>query len=1217
MAIPNGTFGYPTLAADPPNPAVGTILFYVKTDGNAYIIGSSGPPTAIGSVSAVTGLTGDVSASGPGNVAATVNYVGGQSAANIAAAVVLVESATSSNVPSTLVERDLAGNFVAGTITASLNGNASTASSAVTSISFTGPLAGDVTGNQSTTHVALVGGQTASSVAAAAVAVSNAASINTPGTLVLRDGTGSFVAGTIMAAFVGNLTGNVTGNVSGSAASFTGSLAGDVSGTQSATIVQKIQGFAVNSVAPMDAQLFIYNSTSNQWNPTSVSGDVSINHSGVTSIASTIVTGKVLTGYAIGANTPISATDTILGAFEKIQGQLSASMGSSITALTGDVVATGPGSVAATIQPNVVTNSKLAQATADTLKGNNTGSTANVADLTVSQVNTMLGTVTVVGAIDGQSPSANGLVISGNDIYAQSASATVPGMVNLTSQTFAGTKTFSTLVTSVLQSASSNPAASGVIRLANGDAIAWRNSGNSADILLEPHADGILQYGSVDLVNLSATQVLTNKSLAAGSNTITGLTNANLSGSAGITGLNLATNTVTNNNLAQMAANTVKANTSAIPATPVDTALGTVTEATSSVLTLVGWADATIGSPTIQVLQSSTSQSGYLSSTDWNTFNNKQVAGNYITALTGDVVASGPGSAAATVQKIQGFLVDSSAPHDGYFLIYNNGTSRYVPLAMSGDATLADTGALTLATVNSNVGSFGSSTAIPTFTVNAKGLITAASTAAVVAPAGTLTGTTLASNVVNSSLTSVGTIVSGVWNGTALTAAYMLPLANNDIYVGNASNQPAAVAMSGDVAIVASGVTTIQANVVSNSKLAQMAADTLKGNNTGSTANAADLTVSQVNTMLGTITSLTGDITASGPGASAATVVALQGHSVSNSAPSDAQILIWVSGTSKWTPVSVSGDITTTDAGVTTLGKIQGTSISGTTGSGNVVLSASPTLTGTIAAVNANFSGLVSITDAATNALTVNSTSFVVDSVNNAIGIGLQPATNVMIDGINTTLASKLVQMTGYGVGSNTGYRGRFARGTLLSPAAVQAGDILNTLSGRGYGASQFAAASTGVINVVAGETFTNTSNQTYLQFSVTPTASVTSAEHMRVAATGVTLGPQSASTDLHTVNGGWIRTTRTTTASLTVDTTTTDDIIFCNQSAGITITLPTPTNGRTIVIKDISGTAQTNNITVARHATENIEGLAASKVLYTNFGSWTFCADGTNWWMV
>jgi hypothetical protein len=72
--------------------------------------------------------------------------------------------------------------------------------------------------------------------------------------------------------------------------------------------------------------------------------------------------------------------------------------------------------------------------------------------------------------------------------------------------------------------------------------------------------------------------------------------------------------------------------------------------------------------------------------------------------------------------------------------------------------TGAGTISLTLDTVNTNTGSFGSSTSIPSFDVNAKGLITAAGSHAVVAPAGTLTGTTLASNVLNSSLTSVGTL---------------------------------------------------------------------------------------------------------------------------------------------------------------------------------------------------------------------------------------------------------------------------------------------------------------------------------------------------------------------------------------------------------------------------------------------------------------------------
>ena len=69
-----------------------------------------------------------------------------------------------------------------------------------------------------------------------------------------------------------------------------------------------------------------------------------------------------------------------------------------------------------------------------------------------------------------------------------------------------------------------------------------------------------------------------------------------------------------------------------------------------------------------------------------------------------------------------------TSPADGSMLLYDTGTSKWIDNVMSGDATLADTGAFTLATVNSNVGQFGSSTSIPVVTVNAKGLVTAVST---------------------------------------------------------------------------------------------------------------------------------------------------------------------------------------------------------------------------------------------------------------------------------------------------------------------------------------------------------------------------------------------------------------------------------------------------------------------------------------------------------
>lgn len=96
--------------------------------------------------------------------------------------------------------------------------------------------------------------------------------------------------------------------------------------------------------------------------------------------------------------------------------------------------------------------------------------------------------------------------------------------------------------------------------------------------------------------------------------------------------------------------------------------------------------------PNITIQQSGSSTDGYLSSTNWNIFNGKQPAGNYITALTGDVTASGPGSAAATVARIQGVTVSTTSPSSGHVLKYNG--SQWAPAA---DDDGSDSQYLTLA----------------------------------------------------------------------------------------------------------------------------------------------------------------------------------------------------------------------------------------------------------------------------------------------------------------------------------------------------------------------------------------------------------------------------------------------------------------------------------------------------------------------------------------
>ena len=73
-----------------------------------------------------------------------------------------------------------------------------------------------------------------------------------------------------------------------------------------------------------------------------------------------------------------------------------------------------------------------------------------------------------------------------------------------------------------------------------------------------------------------------------------------------------------------------------------------------------------------------------------------------------------------------------------------------------------------------------------------------------------LTGTTLPSSIVSSSLTSVGTITSGVWNGTAITNSY---LQNSTITI---NGTPISLGGSVTVASVAGSNTQIQYNNTGN-----------------------------------------------------------------------------------------------------------------------------------------------------------------------------------------------------------------------------------------------------------------------------------------------------------------------------------------------------------------------------------------------------------------
>lgn len=278
----------------------------------------------------------------------------------------------------------------------------------------------------------------------------------------------------------------------------------------------------------------------------------------------------------------------------------------------------------------------------------------------------------IIGNVTGNASTAtalqnartiNGTSFNGtSNIVITAASSTLLGDANTYSalQTFSTAPTFSTL-TGVLKGNGSSPVSVGV----NGTdfSLITAKTCNSGDFLSAVTAPGVFSCNTPT------------------GTTYTGTYPIQVTGSV----ISLAFGTTTSNTWA---------NTQTFANSPVFSTLGagTVNSTSAGTLYNTGTSTPTVTAPiaysgtlgqfiggvsgAFTCIAASGSVAGCLSSTDWNTFNGKQAAGNYITALTGDVTAAGPGSVAAT-----------------------------------------------LATVNSNVGSFTNAN----ITVNAKGLITAAS----------------------------------------------------------------------------------------------------------------------------------------------------------------------------------------------------------------------------------------------------------------------------------------------------------------------------------------------------------------------------------------------------------------------------------------------------------------------------------------------------------
>jgi trimeric autotransporter adhesin len=745
-----------TLAAfsSTPSPPPGGFLELYVQGTTIYLQDSSGNVYAFGSTTAIAQLTGDVSAIGPGSAVATVNFVGGQSAANVASATTAYLNATSASTAGTLVIRDSSGNFAANVITASLNGNATSATSAGSAINFTGSLVGDVTGTQGATVVSFVGGSTAANVHLAELAANAATSVNTASTIVKRDASGNFAANIITAALSGNATS------ANSAINFTGSLAGDVTGTQSATVVAFVGG---SSAANVHSAELAANAATSMNSP----GDI-VARDGSGNFSAGTITANLI-------------------------GNVSGSAGSFTGSLVGDVTGTQGATVVAFVGGSSAANVHSAELAANAATNLNTASTIvkrnasgnfSAGTITANLIGTATNITGLLAIVNGGTNSAaalaNNRVMQSSGGAIVEAAAITPNQALISDSNGIPTQSVTTAtelsyvhgVTSSIQTQLNSVSGSAITQL-TGDVTAVGPGIVAATIAA---IQGKTVSGTTGTTNVvfSNAPTLTGLLSAASAVFSSTISASNLSGTntGDVTAINsnsidLGFSSGQNNLQANLNISAASPDAGYIPVVAEIKTDGLLVEVLAGTPVQIGTSN-NIGSAVsaarsdhVHAITSSVILglllTGYTTGSNTpitatnsilTAFENLQAqisatTGAAITSLTGDVTATGPGAAAATVVAIQGKSISSTAPTDAQLLLWVSGTSKWTPASISGDILITDTGAA-----------------------------------------------------------------------------------------------------------------TIQPNVVGNSKLAQAPTLTLKGNNTGSTANVTDLTVAQVNTMLGTVTTV-------------------------------------------------------------------------------------------------------------------------------------------------------------------------------------------------------------------------------------------------------------------------------------------------------------------------------------------------------------------------
>jgi hypothetical protein len=268
-----------------------------------------------------------------------------------------------------------------------------------------------------------------------------------------------------------------------------------------------------------------------------------------------------------------------------------------------------------------------------------------------------------------------------------------------------------------------------------------------------------LTLGNITPTSVAAAGTVTGSNLSGtntGDQTIT-LTGDVTGTGTGSFGASIGANKVTNSHLAQVATASFKGRTSAGTGSPEDL---TTAQATALLNVMVGDSGAG-GTKGLVPAPAAGDATKFLTG-----------AGTYV-AVSGGGGGGGTvtGVSVTTANGISG-SVANSATMPAISLTLGNITPTSV--AATGTVTGSNLSGTNTGDQTNISGNAATATALQTArTINGVAFDgTANITISAAAAANLLTGTTLAAGVVSSSLTSVGTIVGGVWNGTAVAAAY-------------------------------------------------------------------------------------------------------------------------------------------------------------------------------------------------------------------------------------------------------------------------------------------------------------------------------------------------------------------------------------------------------------------------------------------------------------